>query len=173
MTVESEAPTFTLIALDRAEAPLPLTCDVTRDPAGAGWTYYARPTAPHYEGLDGYELSLMPFGAAAAGRAAPACAWRVATLCNHLPAAFRGRGIGPALLLAAAARLGGAVCSSRTEGGAPDEYRTADANRVWGALVARDLASYDPADDRYTLAPNAPQAAPQGASEPATAPAGP
>ena len=67
---------------------------------------------------------------------------------------LRGQGVSEALFEVVVADLRRTLVSSRKEGtGEEDEWRSADAEKMWKRFVAKGLAKYDQAEGRYVFVP--------------------
>jgi hypothetical protein len=87
-------------------------------------------------------------------------------------ATFRGKGIADALFARVNTDSGHQLVSSTNTGQKhfPNEWRSADAERIWRRLFGEERASYDAAQDRYTFVPHGTAKGPFGRPQPGRRP---
>jgi hypothetical protein len=145
--------TISTVGRDGASHSFEVEIEKESRPLGEAWKYTIRATARpgHF-----FQARFAPMSD---GRIRPAA------LDHYGIEEFVAKGIPEAILQDVAARSGRTVVSSTTEGDAhesanpyeldPDavEFRSPDADKLWKRLLAKQRATYDPVEDRYTFVP--------------------
>lgn len=149
---------FRLIAVARDGSQHTWDAEFDHDGVAQEWTY--RVTTPGCQ--DFYEARFKEVGANLI---------QPDVLHRHDPA-FRGKGLTEALFARVVTDTGRTLISS-TNGPTknfPNEYRSADAERVWRRLFGEERATYDAAQDRYTFVPQGTGKGPFGRPQPGRRP---
>lgn len=76
-------------------------------------------------------------------------AFKIVMMNHYCFAEYAGAGIPDVMIPEISRVIGKSIVSSSNRSAAPGEYRTAHATKVWDRLVAKELATYDAATDRY------------------------
>lgn len=103
------------------------------------WHFCAQTVPPQFDGA-AFDLSVTALDGARV---------RQVILAHHDNPAYATMGIPDALIPVVAAALGKKVVSSPTTADDAGVYRTVAATKVWDRLVAKGVATFDPAADVY------------------------
>lgn len=106
------------------------------------WTFRVHlHNPPRHDEDDWFDMNLVPFGVGE---------FMISSIANHGKCWYAKKGIGDALIPRAAHFLGARiVSSSNRKRRSKDEFRTCPAEKIWKRLVDKQLAIYDPDEDRY------------------------